>query len=129
MNQSYFLSYHSSDARVARAMQTAMTRRGIAVFDPQDIAPGENFVNSIKRQVNEAAAIIVLMPPSALSPWQLYEVGMADALDKPVFVVGTSDPTSVPVELQDKRFIGLQGNNQKAIDAAADQIAELAIAG
>jgi hypothetical protein len=128
MKPTYFLSYQAGDARLARAMHAAMTRRGISVFDPQSIAPGENFVSTIKKHVDQASGMLVLMSPNALSSWQLYEVGMADALDKPVLVVGTEASSSeqVPAELRDKRLIILQRNDQDAIEEAVDQIAGFA---
>ncbi len=124
MENKLFLSYSHKDGRVAKALQTAMEGLGISSFDPQMIAPGADLKESIRTAIHDAPAMVVVASPASItsSAWQAYEMGVASALDKPVFVVATGRLSDYPAaNLADTQLIPL---NPSDIHGAAVQISK-----
>jgi MTH538 TIR-like domain (DUF1863). len=89
-----FLSYPVQDRKLVGRLEPMLREKGL--LDPddviinlkQDLEPGTDVRQAIRRQMQEAGKVIILdTPSSARSSWVNYEAGMASALDKPIVVV------------------------------------------
>jgi hypothetical protein len=65
-----FLSYATPDRDFARRLVDDLTRHRTDVWYDQELRPGDNWVETITRNLEEASAIIVLITPDSLrSEW------------------------------------------------------------
>lgn len=90
-----FLSYAPQDRVSVKSVVRALKKEGLVddesveVLDPREkLKPGSYIRESIKRQITSADKVVVIASGNmASSQWVNYEVGMADALGKPVIVI------------------------------------------
>lgn len=94
MTEKIFISYASEDREYLEALEQALREHGIikgedfSFIDSFNFSPGEDFRESIKKQIQSASKVVIIATDeSASSKWVNYEAGMADALDKPIIVV------------------------------------------
>ncbi|MDX2253133.1 MAG: toll/interleukin-1 receptor domain-containing protein [Nitrospira sp.] len=92
-----FLSYSRKDDTHAKALQKALTKIGLPVWqDVQSIKAGERWADAIEKGIQDARAIIVLISSSsANSHWVIYEYAFATGAKIPgvaVVIKGTEVP-------------------------------------
>jgi len=90
-----FVSYAHEDKALAEHVQKLLpdlggTESPTVFVDPQkDLAPGEDIRRAIVDKIKASSFVVLIMTEGAArSEWVNYEVGIADALEKPIFVVG-----------------------------------------
>jgi CheY-like chemotaxis protein len=96
MTEKIFMSYAHQDRRYAKIVERALRQQGILVtddvifLDPHEhLKAGADFRKEIRAQITAATKVVVVATANAeSSEWVNYEVGMADALGKPIVVVG-----------------------------------------
>lgn len=95
MTEKIFVSYAHQDRDLLKAVLRALRKHGIVtakdvvILDPHDFEPGENVRRMIKDQISSASKVVIIASDnSAKSEWVNYEAGMADALEKPIFIMG-----------------------------------------
>lgn len=84
----------------------------VSFIDPisEPFVPGSSIRGMIKQQIESASEVVVIATDDSLSSqWVNYEVGMADALDKPIVVVGRrgSGKTSLLKSIEGVRLVEL----------------------
>jgi TIR domain len=84
-----FISYSRHDREFASVLARELGRRGTTGFlDMSDISAGAEWGHSIKAAIQNSDAVIVILSPEATtSNWVMAEVGMAQALNKPIIPV------------------------------------------
>jgi nucleoside 2-deoxyribosyltransferase len=85
-----FISYGRRDAELGRRFEVALTQLGLTALNPtRDLASGEDWRKSIQSAIKRSDAVVTLVsaPESLQSSWTSYEVGVADALGKRVFLL------------------------------------------
>jgi len=90
-----FLSYAPQDIISVKSVVRALKKEGLVdeecveVLDPREkLKPGSYIREAIKQQINSADKVVVIASGNmAGSQWVNYEVGMADALGKPIIVI------------------------------------------
>lgn len=92
-----FVSYGRRDAVVAEKISRAL--RGIDIVTTSldaNIKPGDDFRKAIYANLESSDAVLVVTtsPEAASHSWTGYEIGMAEALRKPIILV-TSDRYSL----------------------------------
>ena len=97
MAEKIFVSYSHRDQKCLEGLEKVLKDHGvvegdeISIIDPfsQPFSVGENIREVIKKQIQSASKVVIIYTSNTeSSQWVNYEVGMADALGKPVIVVG-----------------------------------------
>jgi nucleoside 2-deoxyribosyltransferase len=106
---SVFLSHSARDARLAADIARELRKHEVEPFDISERAvTGEYVRRDIKQAIRRADGFILVLgsPQSASSSWVSYELGTAEALNKPVLILLShnhataelpSDLTGLPV--------------------------------
>ena len=97
MPENIFISYSHHDRHLVPAVTRELRKRGIlksknvTILDShQLVEPGHNMRALIMNKMRSASKVVIIESKhSAQSQWVNYEAGLASALDKPIFVVGT----------------------------------------
>ena len=97
MAEKIFVSYSHADQKYLQGLEKVLKDHGVvegdevSIIDPfsHPFSAGENIREVIKKQIQSASKVVIIYTNNTeSSQWVNYEVGMADALGKPVFVVG-----------------------------------------
>jgi len=74
-----FLSYSGADRGVARKIAQHLRGAGVQVWDPEyEILPGSDWTSLLKRALNSAEALVVLISPEAMDSRSVsHEIGYA----------------------------------------------------
>jgi signal recognition particle GTPase len=91
-----FVSYASEDKELLDKLEETLRKHdvvgneAILFFDPKkELETGDNVREKLRAQIEAASKVILIhTDKSESSQWVNYEVGMADALGKPIIVVG-----------------------------------------
>src|SRR5262245_27308235 len=86
---SIFLSHTEDDAELARDIARRLKLAGLEpITAARSDRGGYKSRELLRRQIADAEAVFILATPAALtSDWLLYENGMAEGLEKHVFVI------------------------------------------
>ncbi len=90
MVERIFLSYNHRDTDLARRIAAEFQRAGLAAMDPDtQIAQGASWRTAVRAALDQSAALVVVLgsPFKAGEGWLTYEIGMAEASNKPVIVM------------------------------------------
>ena len=84
-----FLSHCRRDANLAAGIASELRKHGVETVLDESIAPADDFRRTIKSAIRRADAfvIVVTSPDVAASSWTSYELGMAEALGKPILLL------------------------------------------
>lgn len=96
MPETIFVSYAHKDRDLLDAIESILRKHGIVtgkdvvIVDPhQKFKAGSNVRKMIKEQISSASKVVIIKSDnSANSIWVNYEAGMAEALGKPIVIVG-----------------------------------------
>jgi nucleoside 2-deoxyribosyltransferase len=99
-----FLTYAREDAAFADTLADALKRRGFGIWsNHQAIQPDEDWEQELRDHLTAAdSVVVVLSPAAARSANTMFEIGAADALDKPIIAVNPAG--SRPVEMRPAFF-------------------------
>ena len=120
-----FLSYGTRDKSSAALVRRALTALKISVFDSgSDVKAGENWRDVIQRAIRAVDLVVVVVESTdgAASSWVSYEIGMAEALRKPVVILASHNfaPSDMPDDLAAYRVLSF---DPRDMDLAARDIA------
>lgn len=90
-----FISYAHEDGAAARAMAAVLEGEGFSVWWDRHLLPGARVDEAIRRQLDEAGAVLVLWSPSSVGArWVVDEAEQALQQDKlvPVLIAATEIP-------------------------------------
>jgi len=109
---SVFVSHAARDgARVAGTLSLLRDRglvSGTDIVTDQGLEPGLSMRDTVRKAIEDAASIVVLWNDAAARSANVnYELGMADALGKPILIVNLDGPHSIPDELSNVRVVDL----------------------
>lgn len=119
-----FISYAREDSSHARCLLEQLKKLEVGGWlDGSDIAAGSAFPEAIRKALNRASAVLVLVSPSSLkSQWVQFEVGAAEALGKPIIPILVSGEDEVredaPLLLRERQW--LDARRQKPEDVAKE---------
>ena len=84
-----FLSHSRRDANLAAGIASDLQRYGIEAVGDESITAGKDLRRTIRSAIRRADAfvIVVTSPDAAASSWTSYELGMAEALGKPILLL------------------------------------------
>ncbi|MFH1236420.1 MAG: toll/interleukin-1 receptor domain-containing protein [Parcubacteria group bacterium] len=103
MTEKIFVSYDYDDRgvrRVLEKLEQILRKHGVIGDEPvsiielqKEVKAGDNIREAIRSQIQSASKVIVIQSDkSESSQWVNYEAGMADALNKPIIVIGKKGP-------------------------------------
>jgi len=117
MNNQVFISYSSKDHALVREAIERLQKEGVlgseaisSVESPLEPDAALHIRSEIKDRIsNSSFVILVWSKQAANSPWVQYELGMAQALDRPIVVVW-ADKTApqLPPEIAGSRVVELE---------------------
>ena len=117
MSKKIFLSYAMEDRHHLEGLKEILEKHRITTegehvgfIDPmsEPSIPGTNIRAMIKKQIKSSNEVVVIATDDSLSSqWVNYEIGMADALNKPIVIVGRkgSGKTSLLQSLDGVRLV------------------------
>lgn len=94
MSNKVFISHSSQDMSLVEKAKSKLIQEHILPADSEfsalhDIAIGDDVRAALKGQIAHADQVVLIMSENAeASQWVTYELGMADALNKPIIVIG-----------------------------------------
>jgi nucleoside 2-deoxyribosyltransferase len=102
----FFLSYAAQDHSFAIKLRDTMGKLGVEFLDPtEDITPGVDFEQAITRGIEEADAVLLVVPEAGSkgANFAFFEAGAAHALGKRVVGVVPEQKTrrELPAEVLD----------------------------
>ena len=91
-----FLSHIRRDADLAANFARELRKHGVEPIDVESVAPGESFRRAVKSAIRRADAFVLILsaPEAAASSWVSYELGVAEALGKPILLVLSHNHTA-----------------------------------
>lgn len=127
MRKRLFLSYSRRDQRFAEELRERLLDKGLFVEEPSpEAAVGERWVESIRKDIESADAILAVVPESGRGTANnvFFEIGFARALDKPILAVIPEDENR---EIRRELPSGLRGMivldaENKTIEAVANTL-------
>ena len=100
LTEKIFLSYASEDRHLVPRVEGELrksgllTERDVQLFDPdKDLRhTGDiNIRDEIKERIQSSDSVVIILSEKMVqSPWVNYETGIADALDKPIYILNRS---------------------------------------
>jgi TIR domain len=124
MNRKVFISFSYNDVRFATALKSALREEDIHIDSdiPVEQADPTYIKTTIREKMKDADAVVVLLSDSAFnSHWVLFEMGLAQGLDKrviPVLTPGTKINESISTVISNTRF--LDANNKSIFQTAEE---------
>ena len=108
-----FISYARADAPRLDVILKTLVASGLLseedrILKEEDLPPKHGDLRrEVKRQIQSASKVIVVWgTASASSQWVNYEVGLADALGKPIIaVIQASEQVALPASLQNVQIV------------------------
>ena len=80
-NYSVFLSHRNSEAQF-QELTDYLAANGISVKSDKEIRPGAlDFAESIKAMIRSNEIMIMLIVDGVITPWMIYELGLANATE------------------------------------------------
>jgi hypothetical protein len=123
-----FLSYATPDRDFARRPADDLTRHHTEVWYDQELRPGDNWVETITRNLEEASAIIVLITPDSLrSEWVGREWQSAlsrSARVLPVLTGGASFK-DLPATLARIQAVDLNRDYERGLESIVSEVKHL----
>lgn len=115
-----FISYALSDAPIARRLVTAFRNTDVSGWlDEADVASGDSIASVVRKALEEASAVVVLLSPRALdSQWVQFEIGAAEALGKriiPVIIAGENLEQELPPILRERQCLDARGKQASEV--------------
>ena len=106
-----FISYARSDAPKVKSIVQNLISRGLInnedkIFKEEDLPLKHKALrNEVRNRIQSASKLVVIWDKaSSNSPWVNYEVGLADALGKPIIAV-LPEKVAFPNHLQDVQIV------------------------
>ena len=87
---SVFLSHSARDAKMAAAIGRELSKLGVEAFDASEDCGQARYVRQvIKAAIRRADGFVLVIgaPDTASTSWATYELGMAEALGKPILAL------------------------------------------
>lgn len=95
-----FVSHAAGDAKLARELVEACRANGVEAFTAMELPAGADFADSIWEALAECQAMLIILPPSGLTPNMGIELGAAKAWNKSLFVILTDAASAhLPIAL------------------------------
>lgn len=120
-----FLSYALKDRYFAEELSSLLKKRGANVFSDMDIRPGDHWAGILRKEIENATALILLLPSKdALNRNNVwFEAGAAKTLGKPVLMVLPPEHKTaradVPIDLADLVVLNA---DETSLDRLADTL-------
>ncbi len=89
MRHRVFISHSARDQQLASAFRKVLEESGVAVAMADDVPVGSEWRKSIQSAIRRVDVVLVLLSRQAAvaGSWIGYEIGVAEALGKPVIVL------------------------------------------
>lgn len=119
-----FLSYSSTDERLAQELRDAMEHQGFKVWSDLALKPGDLWANKIGSALRSADSFVFLVGrEEPESTWASIELGQALASGKKVVPVVTEPNAHVPTMLQGFQYLDL--SDHESLDSAISHLIEV----
>jgi hypothetical protein len=108
-----FISYARADAHRLDAILNGLIAKGLVkeedrILKEEDLPAKHGALRDhVRKRIQSASKLIVIWgTASANSQWVNYEIGLADALGKPIIaVISTNDAVALPANLQNVQIV------------------------
>ncbi|MFB9321998.1 toll/interleukin-1 receptor domain-containing protein [Cryptosporangium minutisporangium] len=109
MGQFVFLSYSRADRAYVQRLAAYLAQAGIPVWWDRDLAVGDRFPAEIQDRIDECAAFVVVLSPSAVgSHWVLDELEYAVHQNRPVLPLQLA-PCRLPLRAVSLQVLEIRG--------------------
>jgi hypothetical protein len=110
MNYRVYISYSSNDSQLMKDLANRFIEAGIATsavnYEKEAEEAASDWRDAIRKRVESSNEVVVLLTDnSAHSQWVRYEMGLADAMDKPLMPVVVNEGVERLVPMVGKNFV------------------------
>lgn len=106
-----------------RAIRAALTRRGTMCFSADELdSPGKNLAEIFREGIDKADVVVAVVDPTAASSMVLFELGLARAVGKPIFLFLTGDMPLSPWLSLGMPYLRYEPENPAGLEFGVDQI-------
>jgi nucleoside 2-deoxyribosyltransferase len=125
-----FISYSHKDSALAARIARELGVHGFEVFADSDVRPGQDIRVRLQAAVEKADVVLALIssPHAAANSWMGYEVGMAEALHKPVLTLASDrlSASDLPSDVSSRQIVYFDPQSPES--AAREVVERLAAA-
>lgn len=116
MNKKVFISYAWNDRKLVNKAIKQLKSKGLlggdfleSINNPMELSAGADIRAALKEQILTCDKVLLIWSGrAASSPWVQYEVGMAEALEKPILIVWADKfAPRLPAEIEGNQIISL----------------------
>ena len=100
-----------------------LAEHGYSVHAPDSYAPGERWIDALRRNLAEADLVVGVLQPNLPAANVTFELGLATGLDKRVVVIAPAEISELPQAFSAFLVVRASLTNREAIGFALDQIA------
>jgi nucleoside 2-deoxyribosyltransferase len=110
MSYRVYISYSSKDSELMKDLAQRLKEAGVEAsavnYEKEADGAPSDWREDIRKRVESSNEVVVLLTDnSAHSGWVRYEMGLADAMDKPMTPVVVNDGVERLVPMAEKRFV------------------------
>lgn len=107
VNKHIFISYSKKDSEFTHKLSSDLEAAGFRIWiDKRSIQIGDDWRNTIEKNLREAGEVIVVVSPNALeSEWVPYEGALAIGWEKPIYPILIAEVPSLPPWLDKYQYI------------------------
>jgi hypothetical protein len=87
-----FLSHSALHTSLANELAAACRASGLEVYSDTGVPVDGGWEDAVRDRLTESDALIVVLPLLGLSTWMMIEIGAAQALGKPIYVIAPDVP-------------------------------------
>jgi nucleoside 2-deoxyribosyltransferase len=126
-----FLSHSARDRELAAQIARELREHGLEALVGPESAHGHDLRQTVKSAIRRADAFVLVLsvPDTAISSWASYELGMAEALGKPILLLLSHNHAvdQPPFELSDLPIVAFDPRQPtRASREIADRLLALA---
>jgi nucleoside 2-deoxyribosyltransferase len=94
-----FISYSLADSHLSKAVSDALKDAGLKVCGVESIKTGAEWATAISDQIRDSNCLIAVTSGHPMNANVAFEIGLATALKKPVYLIVSKDSDHVPFDL------------------------------
>jgi len=89
-----FISHSAGDSALALEVANACRESGLDAVTDTELRRGADVSNALREAIAESRVLLIILSPSGLTSWMVFEIGAARAWKKPIYGIVTDQSIS-----------------------------------